>query len=352
MLGQLKWVRVLIPTALVLVMAALPAMAMNEDDVVILKNGDRITGEIKGLADGVLKFKASYMADAVSIDWFEVKSLTSKGKYIIGMVDGNQYSDSLELKPAAPQDPENFAIGNEQNPTRVKQSEVISIAATEKGFWNNLDGNINFGLNFTSGSRQYSAQISADVAYRRRKHYFTGRFDSVLSGQRDAAGDARNELTMGYEYQLTPKWFAGGFVDLLQSETQSLKLRTTTAGIVGRRLLQTPKTRVQAFAGLAVGRERYEATLDRPKSTNVDALAGLRFRTFRFKTVDVSTGYLLYPSLSKPGRVRMQVRSDVYFELPKDITFGVHLYDNFDSKPPTTATKNEFGLSTSIGWSF
>ncbi len=344
--------RLLLYVFFLVVLAALPALAKNKDDVVVLKNGDRITGEIKGLADGVLKFKASYMAAAVSINWFEVESLTSKDKYIVSVIGGSQYSDSIQLSPSDQKDPENFAIGADQNPTLVKQVEVLSIAPTEDGFWRNLEGNINYGLNYTSGSGQYSTQLSADVAFRRRRHSVTASFDSVFSGQRDATSNARNELTMGYEYQLNRTWFAGGFVDFLQSDTQSLKLRTTAAGLVGRSLLQKPQTRIQAIGGLAVTRERYSAELDRPRSSNVDALAGVRFRTFRFKTTDVSAGLLVYPSVTDPGRVRMQVRSDVYFEIVKDLNFGVHLYDNLDSRPPTTATKNEFGVSTSIGWKF
>jgi len=39
-------------------LGALPAFAKNDDDVVVLKNGDRLTGEIKGLQKGELKIKA------------------------------------------------------------------------------------------------------------------------------------------------------------------------------------------------------------------------------------------------------------------------------------------------------
>ena len=38
------------------------AIAKDKDDVVVLKNGDRMTGEIKGLQRGELRFKADYMA--------------------------------------------------------------------------------------------------------------------------------------------------------------------------------------------------------------------------------------------------------------------------------------------------
>ena len=46
----------------------LTALAKNVDDVVVLKNGDRLTGEIKGLQRGELRIKSDYMAEAVRLD--------------------------------------------------------------------------------------------------------------------------------------------------------------------------------------------------------------------------------------------------------------------------------------------
>lgn len=40
------------------------AIAKSKDDVIILNNGDRLTGEIKSLEHGELKFKSSYMVDS------------------------------------------------------------------------------------------------------------------------------------------------------------------------------------------------------------------------------------------------------------------------------------------------
>ena len=51
--------------AILLYMA--PSLAKRTDDVVVLKNGDHLTGEIKSLQRGELRFKSSYMAEAVRL---------------------------------------------------------------------------------------------------------------------------------------------------------------------------------------------------------------------------------------------------------------------------------------------
>ena len=47
-------------------------VAKSTDDVVSLKNGDHLTGEIKSLEHGELTFKCAYMAGSVKPDWAQV----------------------------------------------------------------------------------------------------------------------------------------------------------------------------------------------------------------------------------------------------------------------------------------
>jgi hypothetical protein len=53
----------------------LTAFAKNSDDVVVLKNGDRLTGEIKGLQRGELRIKADYMAEPFGLIGPRLKQL-------------------------------------------------------------------------------------------------------------------------------------------------------------------------------------------------------------------------------------------------------------------------------------
>ena len=344
------WSRFIVVTSLTVLFVA-PVLAKRNDDVVILKNGDRITGEIKGLLHGELKFKSSYMAEAVRLDWARVDCLESKDHYLIYLTNGKLFTGSLRLAPGN-SDTDNFQISVEQNALRVRQMEVLRIAPIEARFWRQLEGTLDFGFNFTSGNDQYQAQLAASATYRKGDHSFTASGESVFSGQNEGSRSARNEFTFDYRKQLSPKWYVGGLMDLLRSDQQSLDLRTTLAGLVGRNLRQTERTRFSVFAGLAGTRENYSSTLDRPKATNADALAGVDFITFRFKTTDIRSRVSVYPSLTTPGRLRMQATSYLRIEVLKDLYWGFHVYENFDSKPPVSANKNELGLSTSLGWKF
>jgi len=50
--------------------------------------------------------------------------------------------------------------------------------------------------------------------------------------------------------------------------------------------------------------------------------------------------------------MRLQATSNIKIKLARDLYLGFHVYENFDSKPPVRADKNDLGISTSLGWKF
>jgi hypothetical protein len=81
----------------------------------------------------------------------------------------------------------------------------------------------------------------------------------------------------------------------------------------------------------------------------------LRYSFFTYDTPKtyIDLTHVTYPSLSDPGRIRLALDSSVKREIIRDFTVGVSLYDTFDNRPPTEgASKNDVGVSISIGWIF
>ncbi|HKR22961.1 MAG TPA: hypothetical protein VJS17_10215, partial [Pyrinomonadaceae bacterium] len=81
-------------------------------------------------------------------------------------------------------------------------------------------------------------------------------------------------------------------------------------------------------------------------------LAGVDFATFKFSKTDIRSRFSLFPSITTPGRIRMQATSDLRIKVVKDLWWGFHVYESFDSNPPVSANKNDLGISTSVGWKF
>jgi len=333
-------------------LSAVPVFAKHLDDVVILKNGDRLTGEIKGLQRGELKIKADYMAESVRLDWAKVEKIESKSTYMIWLVDGTQFTNVMRMVPANNADANNFVIGNPGDVVSVRQMDVLRIAPIEARFWKQLEGSVDFGLSYTSGNDQYQTELVATTTYRTGSHSFTTSVDSAFTGQPRGDSTRRNQFTFDYRKQLNQRWFTGGLLDLLSSDQQSLDLRTTVGGLIGRNVQRSENTSFSVFGGIAGTREKYSASIGKPKATNADAIAGMDFTTFRFKTTDIRSRFMAFPSLTNPGRTRLQLTSDLRIKIVSDLYWGFHLYENFDSRPPVRADKNDLGVSTSLGWKF
>ena len=65
-------------------------------DVVLLLNGDRLSGDVQELKDEKLALKTHY-AGTVNIDWSEVKSLEAEGFFQVQAESGVRYSGTIDM---------------------------------------------------------------------------------------------------------------------------------------------------------------------------------------------------------------------------------------------------------------
>jgi len=331
-----------------------PVLAKRTDDLVVMKNGDRFTGEIKKLEDGILYFKSSYMLESVQLDWVQVDKIESRDQFFITLKSGKRYTGQIEKPGSEIPTADVVRIEVENRPLQIEPSEVVGIQQSEKSFWSQLNGSIDYGLSYTSGNSALSSSLSAGVEYQRTKDLTRLTTSSQFNTQ--SSGPSTNRYTFDGQYfrQISERWFYGGLLDLLKSDQQDLDLRTTFGGVIGRSVVRTERTNFRLFGGLVFSREHYFPEAEQSATTrqNGEALIGAQFYTFRFKVLDFRSSAMVYPSLSDPGRVRLSSDSTLHIELIKDFYWDFHLYENFDSRPPVNAARNDVGVTTGIGWKF
>jgi len=74
---------------------ATPLFARKSTDVIVMKNGDHLTGEIKGLNAGVLYASMEYILGTSSLQWSKVARLESKQLFLVKTEDGSVYTGTL-----------------------------------------------------------------------------------------------------------------------------------------------------------------------------------------------------------------------------------------------------------------
>jgi putative salt-induced outer membrane protein YdiY len=346
-----RWRRTMM--LLLLLGAAHPLAAKRKNDVVVMKNGDRLTGEIKGLERGELIFKSDYMTESVHLDWNKVERLESQDRYIVALTNGRRVTGVISKTPTADSSGSDFHIAAGESTVQVKQPEVVGIQQREGSFWNQLTGSINYGLSFASANSHVNSSLGASVAYQTSKNMV----DLSTSSQfdRQSTGADANRFTFDSQYGrfLTQKWIAAGMFSLLKSNQQDLNLRSTYGGGLGRRLLRTNSTSILAIGGAVYTHEDYFPQPGSvPVHNNGEGMLGLQFETFRFKTLDINSQAFLFPSFTDPGRVRFSSQSNLNIELVRNFYWSLQVYENYDTRPPVTAPKNDSGITTSLGWKF
>ena len=330
-----------------------PLFGKRKDDVVIMTNGDKFTGEIKALQYGELIFKSDYMKDSVHLDWKRVKTLQSKDTFIVSLTNGTRVTGLIGKDGTSVEGGKDVEIVTEGSAVEVTTSDVIAIGQREASFWNQLTGSINYGFGFASGNKETNSSLGADVAFRTTRNSVQLATTSQFGSQTNAKNTNRFTLDSQYARLLTEKWLAAGLFSLLRSNQQDLALRSTYGAALGRKLVQTDKTSLTVLGGAAFSRESYVPQPGtEPVHNNAESLLGVTFSTFQFKTLNLRSHALLFPSLNDPGRLRLSSQSGLRIELIRNFNWNFDLYENYDTRPPISAPKNDLGITTSVGWTF
>ncbi len=83
---------------LTLVLLLFAGLTYADTDVVIFKNGDHLTGEVKSLERGRLRFKTE-ATDTIGIEWDEVAYLSSDQNIQVETILGTRYLGHLRPEP-------------------------------------------------------------------------------------------------------------------------------------------------------------------------------------------------------------------------------------------------------------
>jgi len=153
MLKRSKWL-------LMLVLAG-PIEAAADTDVVVFDNGDRLTGEIKSLERGKLRFKTE-ATDTISIEWDNVAFLSSEQNIQVETFDGRRYLGELKLSPAVKTI--NVQLGDEY--IELDADRVVVMTPIEEQGLDRIDGDITAGYNFAKADAVEQLNLGLGIEMR------------------------------------------------------------------------------------------------------------------------------------------------------------------------------------------
>jgi hypothetical protein len=336
--------------ALLGALAAPLACAAPKTDVVMLLNGDRYTGEVKGMQQGQLEFKTD-AAGTLFIEWNKIASLKTDQYVQVELENG------LRLSGVAPRAGENrmlLLVADEAVPPQEAAfAAIVRLDPIERGkILKRLDGYVTAGYNYTKSNDLQQLTFTGGLGARTEVREWALDGSSTVTSQEGNDDTSRYSIDGWWRRFLRQRWFLQGFGGFESNDELALDLRTMLGGAYGRYLVQTQKQEWAAYAGLAYTLENYQGE-ERQEST--EAVFGTQYSYFRYDSPEASFDAMLnfYPSLTESGRVRSEGKLRSRYEIVDDLFFEVSLYGSYDSDPGAQAESNsDYGLTTSLGYTF
>jgi len=323
-------------------------------DVVVLRNGDRITGEVMGMSRGMLDYKTDDVG-RLSIEWDKVAQLTSERRFEVTLSSGEKYYGRFTA-PAV--DGTVVVDGARQDTLYVVRVAVI--APFGAGILARSRAYLDVGFTFAKANRATTLSASGEVDYRGPRFGAKVGYEGYAQGQDSVQATTRNTGFLQGARFLPNRWSVLLLTRVEQNDELGLDLRLSAGGASARTLANSLHHAVAVAAGAVVTRERFEAaegSVDSVGATvnNLEALLSGTWQAFRYDRprLDVQTTLQVYPSLSDLGRLRGEFAVRVTYELLRNFNVGLRFTDNFDTSPPEAgASTNDFVTSLTIGWTY
>lgn len=341
------------PRAAIFLLCALyatAAVAGDKTDVILLKNGDRLTGDIKGVSQGKLTLKTND-AGTISIEWDKVVALKTLQRLQVEVASG-----VLHFGIAPEFGSEGQLRLNEGLPgTQIDLplADIIALDPLADGtLLGRLDGYVTAGYSFTKSNDLQEFNLSGGVNAKLERRRWSIDGYTTFTAQTGRDSTQRAQLAGVYRWSLDNRWFWQAMGSADRNEELGLDGRGALGAGLGRYLVQTGHHEWAVYGGLSGTTER---PTNAAEKESLEALVGTQYSFFQFDTPErtVSGKFEVMPSLTEAGRVRANAILDSRWEIVKDFIFAVSINAAYDSAPGTAALSHtDYGLVTSLGYTF
>jgi len=337
--------------ALIFCLAGGQSIARDKIDIVFLKNGDRVTCEIRRLEKGKLTVKTDSMG-IFDIEWADIDRIISPQFFELETSYGVRYFGSIESMP----DERKITVPGMLGQEDLDHMSVVFMEPLEDNFFERLRLSMDMGYSFTKTNKETQLNLGMDTQYRTRQYLGRVKYSTFVNDRESSEKSTNNDLMLSLRRSFGRRWFGNGLNSYETNDELSLELRSLIGGGAGRHLITSNRVDLSAVAGLSYSRERF---FEQEGRNNMEAMFSVEFSAFKYKSpkLDLLARFVTLPSLTTSGRVRMQLDANLRYEVFNNFFVGLNYWNKYDSKPPGSPgtpdpEKLDYAITTTIGWTF
>lgn len=323
-----------------------PVTDEQKSDVLVLRNGDILTGDLREMSRGMVTFKTD-AASTIYVKWPRVVSATSAKVFEIDVDDGRVLVGSV----AAPDSAYRLAIRQAADTVELPIESVVKMVRIKKTVFERIDGSLDAGVNFTQQNDKVDLSLTANVRYDVARHRVRLDFNGTYSRQDSVSPIERRNVSLQYSRILRRRWSWSANIGQSRNTQLGLENAWTIGTGPGRLLISSNKVVLGTWIGLNYRKERY-VDADAQSVVPLSLTTDFEWFTWTGMSTDVSSRLVVAPILNDGGRWRINFTASLRREILSNLYLNFGVSEIYDSKPPADANKNDFSFTSSIGWSF
>ena len=322
-----------------------PLVAFAEKtDVVILKNGDKITGEIKRVGAGLLELNTDHMG-TIHIEWPYIAKIFSDTNQSIDTIDGRRFFGRL----TALEEGDVIGIQTSTSLIELPTEDLFSAWPVQAGFWDRSDLDLSVGFDYQKSTDITELTLAADWSHRRPDRLTEASLRANITEQSDAEDQRRSQISFSHQFALPDNRFKSWLGSAETNESLGLDIRLYGGGVYGNYLARNTNGWVSVSYGLIGTHEEFT---DGASQTGLEAIGNVSVNYFRFADPErsLTSRLSIFPSLTESGRFRSDFRTTFKLEFFSDFFWSMEAYYQGDNEPTADASRSDYGVTTALGW--
>jgi hypothetical protein len=323
-------------------------MRAQEIDTVYHVNGNILTGDFKKMVYGVVNWKMDGMG-TISLEQIKVNTVISKKEFEIKLKNNLIYFGSMGYS----KEKQSIYIITKDSTKLVDVDDIVEIYPLKKSMWARLNGNFNFGANFSKGSNIGTTSFSGNLEYRKKKTYLNLTWENNLTYQGDSLSSNKSGIGVIWQRLQKNGWSTQVGFSGIQNSELGTKLRLSTSFEEIKNISYNNWNRFYAGAGVSFIRETPYGNSG--TQSDVAGVFQLVWKVYKYTLpkVWVNSDLTLLPYITESGRYLVNFNFNPSVSIFSDnFKVGFLLYYNFDSKPTETYSNNDYGLNLTFSYSF
>jgi hypothetical protein len=354
-------------------------------DVLIFSNGDQLTGTLLSEGGGTVAFHSDMTGD-INVDWKNIKSLRTGGKYAV-----ISSGEKLKVGRPAPQVPVGTlsvsddevsvaGVGGEVKnvPTKdaaylVKDDDFQKAIAHEPGFTHGWVGGVTIGASlvestqtsesFTGAIALVRTQPSVDWLLPRNKTIFDATAAYGLTTQPfipgvQSASSAKTNILHGdieRDQYLTPRFYVLADASADHNIGSGLRVQQIYGGGAGYSIIKEETRTLDVKGDIHYQKQDFYPAADFPSGQTLNLIGASIGEMYMQKLpkglVFNETGTVL-PAFNtpagQPSAFSAQIIAGLLFPVYKNLGFTIGSQDNFVNNPPLGYKKNTFQFTAGV----